>query len=173
VKLFTVAYGSVCWYTESGKIFGIKTWENSTENLFKNLAIFENNPAILEEIAVPDGIGKVVQLCAGATHVLLLDENNNLFGVGGNKYGQSTIPSAVLNPLRIFATEFSSYALLSSGEIVCWGQNRQLPTAFLGKKDFVNLYVNDTTIIAVRSDGSVLYGYLNYYRDFPSDLRAY
>jgi len=83
-----------------------------------------------------DGIDDVVQIAAGADHLLMLSGEGEIFSFGANQYGQlgdGTYTASMEHPVQVSGVSSAvsidagarhSIALLESGDVLAWGDNR-------------------------------------------------
>lgn len=99
--------------SDQGEIF---LWGESTNNQLNS--------------TVPSGV-KVAEIASGRDYFVVLGENKEVYGWGGNHFGQLDFPQTT-DISRIFIDFYQNYALTTGSRIVSWGNEGFL----LGSDDF-------------------------------------
>ncbi len=110
--------------------------------------------------AVPDNMGKLVQVSAGLNHILALNEKGELFTWGYNRLRLDKIPlelKMVKDIKQIEAGYQISFVLDEGGRLYYWG-NENLISISAGKYQgqIDKIASNTTTVMALLKDGSVV-----------------
>ena len=106
---------------------------------------------------VPQNLGPVVAIAAGAYHSLALRADGTVVAWGSNNYGQTDVPAGLTKVVGIASGDFHSLALRSDGTLVAWGDTqiwqKNMPT---GLTNVVQIAAGLEHSLALRSDGTVL-----------------
>ncbi len=104
----------------------------------------------------------VIDLKAGASHVLALLEDGSVAGWGDNSLGQLEWPMGLDRASQIAAGLNHSLAIRPDGSVVAWGDNEHGQSSVpKGLGDVVAIGAGSSHSLAVRNDGSVVAWGLN------------
>jgi alpha-tubulin suppressor-like RCC1 family protein len=83
------------------------------------------------QVPMPESVtsgGNIVDIAAGASHVVALTQAGEVLAFGSNDEGECNVPAnAKSNVVSVAAGRGYSAALLSTGEVVFWGWLRRSP----------------------------------------------
>ncbi len=109
------------------------------------------------QTGVPDGLGTVVAIAAGPSHVLALNRDGSVVGWGDNGVGQVAIPSGLGGVVAVAAGSYHSLALKSDGTVVAWGfSSNGQATLPVGLANVVGIAAGYYHSLAVKADGTVV-----------------
>lgn|GEM_PF-2794966 len=168
---------------------------------------------------VPTGLGDVVQVSVGTSHILALRRDGSVtaWGKDDQRVGLTTVPENLHGVQKVSAGRFHNLALLSDGSISAWGAGKDKSTAYpnAGQSripenlppvkeiaaggfhsvvlledgrvqawgdgfslvnmppvtDAVAVAAGDRTCLALRRDGTVVAGGIEYYSRPPSGIQ--
>ncbi len=114
---------------------------------------------------VKDNQGNIAQVAAGDNHIIVLTNDNEIYGWGENNHGQTVLPDQIKKLIekegvqKIGASDFYSVVLTEAGTVKVWGAT--MPTglnAINSKYDgqVVDFEVASTNMLALLKDGSVV-----------------
>lgn len=108
------------------------------------------------QLALPVGLGEVIDLAAGWGHNLALQTNGTVVAWGWNEDGQSTVPSLPSLAVAIDAGDRHSLALLTDGTVAAWGGNLNgQVTVPGGLTSVVAIAAGAYHNLALKNDGTV------------------
>lgn len=105
----------------------------------------------------PAGLGNIVAVASGASHVVALRSDGTVVAWGQVDYGATIVPANLTHVVAVAAGDQFSYALKSDGTVVAWGRNDAGQcTVPAGLANVVAITaVQESGGVAVRADGSV------------------
>lgn len=118
--------------------------------------------------AVPAGLGSVLQLAAGSTHVLALKPDGTVAGWGAAP--TATIPNGLDHVARLATSSQIALALKDDGSVVSWGYSPYPPVSTLW--DVVDVDAGEYAVIALRANGLVAPNLLDNSAPQPGDVVA-
>ena len=107
--------------------------------------------------SVPNGLGNIIAIDAGLSHVLALKDDGTVVTWGDNTYGQRNVPAGLNNVIAIATHHTFSFALKSDGTVVGWGYNsvgQATPPA--GLNNVVAIAAGISHGLALKADGTVV-----------------
>lgn len=146
----------------------------STNNTPGSVVVWGGTPAVQ---VIPSAATDIVNIAAGAAHIVAVRSGGTVVTWGENTYGQTTLPASIASgltpssPLRIIevaAGDRHSLALRADGTVVAWGDNRNgQATVPSGLSDVLHISAGNGHSVALKRNGTIVawgddtYGQLN------------
>ncbi len=140
--------------TEISDLVSVSSFENQTVVLRRDGSVSAvANEGHNKVIQLPEVTG-VVQIAAGADHVVMLYDDGSVSVAGDNTYGQGQV-SEWNNIIKIAAGENFSLGLCADGTVVACGSNQSGQCSVAEYENVVDLAACDQSTVLLFADGSV------------------
>ncbi len=114
---------------------------------------------------VIDNQGNIAQVAAGDNHIIVLTNDNEIYGWGENNHGQTVLPDQIKRLMeeegvqKIGASDLYSVVLTEAGTLKVWGATMPTGLNAINPKydgEVLDFEVASTNILALLKDGSVV-----------------
>ncbi len=162
----TIADGATTSYTATALSAGTN-YTFSVKPLFADSRSYDSVPFVsLSTSGFAAREGNLIQIAAGRTHMLGINKNERVHGVGNNSFGQLSVFGKATK--AVAAGHDSSYAIDENGKLFAWGNNyagqlgigstalmQKTPTEVRGMTDVVAVSAGAEHALAQTDSGDV------------------